>query len=85
MPQIVQVDDPSLPPRSPKEVHGLGFEVALYGVSLVFAAAAAFKHALGVMRQGLPLPSERTVTPAAMAEIVGVADYLAVDRALAKR
>jgi 2-methylisocitrate lyase-like PEP mutase family enzyme len=82
VPQIVQVDDPGRPPLAPKEVHGLGFEVALYGVSLVFAAAAAFKDALQRMRRGLALEAGRTVTPEEMAAIVGVADYLAVDRAL---
>ncbi|MBI1777821.1 MAG: isocitrate lyase/PEP mutase family protein [Proteobacteria bacterium] len=84
LPQIVQVDEPGRAPRPPGEVHDLGFEVALYGVSLIFAAAAAFRDALAGMRRGLPLPSGRSVSPEVMADIVGVEDYLAVDRALAK-
>lgn len=82
VPQIVQVDEPGRPPLAPATVHGLGFEVALYGVSLVLAAARAFEAALADMAAGRPLPPERRLDPAAMAEIVGVADYLAVDSAL---
>jgi 2-methylisocitrate lyase-like PEP mutase family enzyme len=80
--QMVQVDEPGRRPATPAEVHGLGFQVALYGISLVLAAAAAFRDALAAMAAGRPLPADRAVTAAEIGEIVGVADYLAVDRDL---
>lgn len=82
VPQLVQVDEPGRRPLAPADVHGLGFEVALYGVSLVLAAAAAFRDALAAMAAGRPVPPERAVTAAEIGEIVGVPDYLAVDRDL---
>jgi len=82
VPQLVQVDEPGRAPLAPRDVHRLGFEIALYGVSLVLAAAAAFRDALAAMAAGRPVPARRRVTAAEIGEIVGVADYLAVDRDL---
>ncbi|MBM3521590.1 MAG: isocitrate lyase/PEP mutase family protein [Alphaproteobacteria bacterium] len=82
LPLIVQVDEPGRAPLVPARVHALGFTIALYGVSLVFAAAGAFRDALAIMQAGGALPPERVVTPAEIADIVGVPDYLAVDRDL---
>jgi 2-methylisocitrate lyase-like PEP mutase family enzyme len=84
VPQVVQVDEPGRPALAPTQVHDLGFEVALYGVTLVLAAAAAFRDALSAMATGRPLPTERALTAAEIGEIVGVADYLAVDRDLGR-
>lgn len=84
LPQIVQVDEPGRPALAPSLVHGLGFQVALYGVTLVFAAAGAFRDAIAAMKGDRAVPAERVVTPAEMSEIVGVPDYLAVDRDLAR-
>ena len=81
-PQMVQVDEPGRPALVPARVHGLGFQVALYGISLVLAAAAAFRDALAGMASGRGLPPDRGLTAAEIGEIVGVADYLAVDRDL---
>jgi 2-methylisocitrate lyase-like PEP mutase family enzyme len=82
VPQLVQVDEPGRPPLAPAQVHELGFEMALYGITLVLAAAAAFRDALAAMAAGRPRPGDRAVTAAEIGEIVGVADYLAVDRDL---
>jgi len=82
VPQIVQVDEPGRPSLAPTQVHELGFEVALYGITLVLAAAAAFRDALAAMVEGRPLPRDRAVTSGEIGDIVGVADYLAVDRDL---
>jgi 2-methylisocitrate lyase-like PEP mutase family enzyme len=82
LPLIVQVDEPGRAPLAPARVHGLGFAIALYGVTLVFAAAAAFREAIADMQAGRALPAERLVTPAEMSAIVGVPDYLAVDKDL---
>jgi 2-methylisocitrate lyase-like PEP mutase family enzyme len=82
VPQLAQVDEPGRPPLPPAHVHGLGFEIALYGVTLVFAAARAFRDALAAMRAGEALSSDRTVAPEEMAAIVGVDDYLAADQDL---
>ena len=46
-------------PIAPARVHALGFEVALYGITLVLAAAAAFRDALAAMAAGQSLPPER--------------------------
>jgi len=85
LPLIVQVDEPGRAPLTPADVHKLGFTIALYGVTLVFAAAGAFRDAIAHMKAGRPLPPERAVTPATMAEIVGVPAYLQVDKDLKKR
>jgi 2-methylisocitrate lyase-like PEP mutase family enzyme len=82
VPQIVQVDEPGRPWLGPAQVHELGFEVALYGISLVLAAAAAFRDALAAMTAGRPLPGDRAVTFGEIGDIVGVTDYLAVERDL---
>jgi 2-methylisocitrate lyase-like PEP mutase family enzyme len=82
LPQIVQVDEPGRPTLSPALVHGLGFEVALYGVTLVFAAAGAFRDAIAQMKKGRHIPSARLISPADMSAIVGVAEYLALEREL---
>ena len=82
VPQIVQVDEPGRPWLGPAQAHELGFEVALYGISLVLAAAAAFRDALAAMAAGRPLPGDRAVTSGEIGDIVGVADYLAVERDL---
>jgi hypothetical protein len=63
----------------------MGFAIALYGVSLVLAAAAATREALRHMKAGRPIPADRVVGWTEMAEIVGVPDYLAVDRRLARQ
>jgi 2-methylisocitrate lyase-like PEP mutase family enzyme len=84
VPQLVQVDEPGRAPLSPARVHALGFEVALYGITLVLAAAAAFRDALAAMAAGRPLPPERAATFGEIGDIVGVADYLAVERDLAR-
>lgn len=81
-PMIVQVDDPTRRPLPVAQARRLGFEIALYGVTLVFAAAAAFRAAMDDMSAGRPLSSRRRVTPADMAAIVGVGAYEAVDAAL---
>ena len=82
VPQIVQVDEPGRPWHGPAHVHQLGFEVALYGISLVLAAAAAFRDALAAMAAGRPLPDDRALTAGEIGDIVGVTDYLAVERDL---
>jgi 2-methylisocitrate lyase-like PEP mutase family enzyme len=82
VPQIVQVDEPGRGPIAPARVHALGFEVALYGITLVLAAAAAFRDALAAMAAGLSLPPERAATFGEIGDIVGVRDYLAVERDL---
>jgi 2-methylisocitrate lyase-like PEP mutase family enzyme len=82
VPQIVQVDEPGRGPLAPARVHALGFEVALYGITLVLAAAAAFRDALAAMAAGLSLPPERAATFGEIGDIVGVRDYLAVERDL---
>jgi 2-methylisocitrate lyase-like PEP mutase family enzyme len=82
VPQVVQVDEPGRPARAPIQVHELGFEVALYGITLVLAAAAAFRDALAAMAAGRPLPGDRAVTSGEIGDIVGVTDYLAVERDL---
>jgi 2-methylisocitrate lyase-like PEP mutase family enzyme len=81
-PQIVQVDEPGRSPLAPARVHALGFEVALYGITLVLAAAAAFRDALAAMAAGRPLPADRAVTSGEIGDIVGVSEYLAVERDL---
>lgn len=81
-PMIVQVDDPARRPLPVVQARRLGFEIALYGVTLVFAAAAAFRAAMADMSAGRPVPSRRRVTPADMASIVGVGAYEALDAAL---
>ena len=82
LPLIVQVDEPGRPPLPAARVHALGFAIALYGVTLVFAAASAFRRAIEDMRAGRAVPADRLVTPAEMSAIVGVPDYLAVDKDL---
>ena len=82
VPQLVQVDEPGRPSLAPTRVHELGFEVALYGITLVLAAAAALRDALAAMAAGRPLPGDRAVTSGEIGDIVGVSDYLAVDRDL---
>jgi 2-methylisocitrate lyase-like PEP mutase family enzyme len=82
LPLIVQVDEPGRATLAPAHVHGLGFAIALYGVTLVFAAAGAFRQAIADMKAGRAVPPERLATPAEMSEIVGVPDYLAVDKDL---
>src|SRR5207344_719161 len=71
VPQLVQVDEPGRAPLAPARVHALGFEVALYGITLVLAAAAAFRDALAAMAAGRGLPPGRGVTAAEIGEIVG--------------
>lgn len=85
LPLIVQVDEPGRATLKPAAVHAMGFAIALYGVTLVFAAAGAFRDAIKHMKAGRPLPAERAVTPAEMSQIVGVPDYLKVDKDLLKR
>jgi len=80
LPLMVQVDEPGRPPLRPARAHELGFAVALYGVTLVLAAAAAFRDALARMREGGAMPPERALTAAELGEIVGVADHLARER-----
>jgi 2-methylisocitrate lyase-like PEP mutase family enzyme len=82
-PMIVQVDDPGGRKLAVQDAHGLGFEIALYGVTLVFAAAAAFRDAIADMRAGRPLAAARGIGLDAMSAIVGVDAYQAVDAALA--
>ena len=82
LPLVVQVDEPGRPTLAPAHVHAFGFAIALYGVSLVFAAAGAFRDALAGMKAGRGLAPERGVSPAELADIVGVPDYLDVDRDL---
>ncbi len=82
LPLIVQVDEPGRPALRPASVHKIGFTIALYGVTLVFAAAGAFRDAIRHMKAGRAVPADRVVTPAAMSEIVGVPAYLKVDRDL---
>jgi 2-methylisocitrate lyase-like PEP mutase family enzyme len=82
VPQIVQVDEPGRGPVAPARVHALGFEVALYGITLVLAAAAAFRDALAAMAADQSLPPERVATFGEIGDIVGVRDYLAVEREL---
>lgn len=82
LPLVVQVDEPGRPPLRPASVHKMGFTIALYGVTLVFAAAGAFRDAIRHMKAGRAVPADRVVTPAAMSEIVGVPAYLKVDRDL---
>ena len=84
VPQVVQVDDPGGPPLPPTQVHEQGFEVALYGITLVLAAAGAFRDALAAMAAGRPLATERAVTSGDLGDIVGVTDYLAVERDLGR-
>ena len=85
LPLIVQVDEPGRAPLTPADVHRIGFTIALYGVTLVFAAAGAFRDAITHMKAGRPLPPDRAVTPAVMAEIVGVPAYLQVDKDLKRQ
>lgn len=80
VPQLVQVDEPGQPPLAPASVHELGFEIALYGITLVFAAAGAFRDALAAMAAGRAVAAERVVTPDEMGEIVGVGEHLAAER-----
>lgn len=82
LPQMIQVDVPGGPTLVPADVHGQGFEVALYGVTFVFAAAGAFRDAIDDMKAGRQVPAARAISPAELSEIVGVPDYLAVDRDL---
>jgi len=84
VPQLVQVDEPGRAPLAPARVHALGFEVALYGITLVLAAAAAFRDALAAMAAGRPLPPERVATSGEIGDIVGVSDYLDVERDLGR-
>src|SRR6185436_6467028 len=84
LPQLVQVDEPGRAPLAPARVHALGFEVALYGITLVLAAAAAFRDALAAMAAGRPLPPERVATSGEIGDIVGVSDYLDVERDLGR-
>jgi hypothetical protein len=79
---VTQVDEPGRSPLAPARVHALGFEVALYGITLVLAAAAAFRDALAAMAAGRPLPADRAVTSGEIGDIVGVSEYLAVERDL---
>lgn len=82
VPQLVQVDEPGRGHLSPARVHALGFEIALYGISLVLAAAAAFRDALADMAAGRPLPPDRALTSGEIGDIVGVREHLAVERDL---
>ena len=82
IPMIVQVDDPTRRPLPVAQARRLGFEIALYGVTLVFAAAAAFRAAMADMSAGRPVSARRRVAPAEMASIVGVGEYEALDAAL---
>lgn len=83
-PMIVQVDDPAGQALAVARAHRLGFEIALYGVTLVFAAAAAFRAAIADMKAGRPLAAERAIDARTIASIVGVDDYQAVDAAIAR-
>jgi 2-methylisocitrate lyase-like PEP mutase family enzyme len=82
LPLMIQVDEPGRPAWKPSAVHKMGFTIALYGVTLVFAAAGAIRDAIVHMKAGRPVPKERVVGWAEMAEIVGVPAYLKVDRDL---
>ncbi len=83
VPQIVQVDEPGRPWRGPAQVHQLGFEVALYGISLVLAAAAAFRDALALDgRRPAAAGGAGRSRPERSATSSGAADYLAVERDL---
>ena len=53
-------------------------------ITLVLAAAAAFRDALAAMAAGRPLPPERVATSGEIGDIVGVSDYLAVERDLGR-
>jgi hypothetical protein len=54
--------------------------VALYGVTLVFAAAGTFRDALVAMTAGLAPAADRVVSSEEMGEIVGVPECLAADQ-----
>jgi 2-methylisocitrate lyase-like PEP mutase family enzyme len=84
LPLVAQVDEPGQPPLAPARVHALGYAVALYGVSLVLAAAGAFRDALAAIKAGAAPPPDRAVGPAEMAEIVGVPAFLAAERDLGR-
>jgi len=85
LPLMIQVDEPGRPAWKPSAVHKLGFAIALYGVTLVFAAAGAIRDAIKDMKAGRPVPKERVVSWTEMAEIVGVPAYLKVDRDLKRQ
>lgn len=53
-------------------------------LELVLAAAAAFRDALAAMAAGRPLAGDRAVTSGEIGDIVGVTDYLAVERDLGR-
>ncbi len=82
LPQLVQVDTPGAPALVPAALHDLGFEIALYGVTFVFAAAGAYRDAIDDMKAGRQVPAARAIRLDELSEIVGVAEYLAVDRDL---
>jgi 2-methylisocitrate lyase-like PEP mutase family enzyme len=82
LPLMIQVDEPGRPALKPSAVHAMGFTIALYGVTLVFAAAGAIRDAIVHMKAGRPVPKGRVVSWGEMAEIVGVPAYLKVDRDL---
>jgi 2-methylisocitrate lyase-like PEP mutase family enzyme len=82
LPKMIQVDEPGRPAWKPSEVHKMGFTIALYGVTLVFAAAGAIRDAIKDMKAGRPVPPKRVVSWSEMSEIVGVPAYLKVDRDL---
>ncbi len=82
LPLMIQVDEPGKPAWKPSEVHRIGFTIALYGVTLVFAAAGAIRDAIKDMKAGRPVPAKRVVSWTEMSEIVGVPAYVKVDRDL---
>ncbi len=82
LPLMIQVDEPGRPAWKPSDVHKMGFAIALYGVTLVFAAAGAIRDAIKDMKAGRAVPKERVVSWSEMADIVGVPAYLKVDRDL---
>jgi 2-methylisocitrate lyase-like PEP mutase family enzyme len=84
-PQIAQVDEPGRASVTPAQAHGLGFRIALFGVTQVLVAAKALADALAAEARGEHPPTEAQLAWTEMAEVVGAPAYVAEERRLAGR
>jgi len=84
-PQILQVDEPGRPRLSSAQAHGLGFRIALFGVTQVLVAAKALADALALQARGEHPPEATQTAWSEMADVVGAPQYAADERRLADR
>lgn len=68
---------PFLPPA---EMHKMGFNMLLYPTTLIFRETRAIQRALADLKQGKPMPKDRSVTMLEFEKIVDIAYWKSIEQ-----